>query len=113
LTGRNEARLALSENTGMWPYHPELLATPVPRYTSFPTAAEFGPQIGAARFEAELARAAGDVSLYVHIPYCEKICWYCGCNTAAANRKQRLAVISTRCTARSSSSPSGFRPTRG
>ena len=28
---------------GMWPYHPDLLATPVPRYTSFPTAAEFGP----------------------------------------------------------------------
>ena len=26
----------------MWPYHPDLLATPVPRYTSFPTAAEFG-----------------------------------------------------------------------
>jgi oxygen-independent coproporphyrinogen-3 oxidase len=75
----------------MWPYHPDLLATPVPRYTSFPTAAEFGPEIGAARFEAELVRVSGDVSLYVHIPYCEKICWYCGCNTGASNRKQRLA----------------------
>jgi oxygen-independent coproporphyrinogen-3 oxidase len=75
----------------MWPYHPELLATPVPRYTSFPTAAEFGPEVGAAQYEAELARASGDVSLYVHIPYCEQICWYCGCNTGAANRKARLA----------------------
>ena len=75
----------------MWPYHPELLATPVPRYTSFPTAAEFGPEIGAVQYEAELAHVSGDVSLYVHIPYCEKICWYCGCNTGAANRKQRLA----------------------
>jgi oxygen-independent coproporphyrinogen-3 oxidase len=74
-----------------WPYHPELLATPVPRYTSFPTAAEFGPGIGAAEYEAELERVSGDVSLYVHIPFCEKICWYCGCNTGAANRKQRLA----------------------
>ena len=74
----------------MWPYHPELLATPVPRYTSFPTAAEFGPEIGAVQYEAELAHVSGDVSLYVHIPYCEKICWYCGCNTGAANRHQRL-----------------------
>ena len=32
----------------------------------------------------------GDVSLYLHIPFCEKICWYCGCNTGAANRHQRL-----------------------
>ena len=75
----------------MWPYHPELLATPVPRYTSFPTAAEFGPEIGTAQYQAELTHVSQDVSLYVHIPFCEKICWYCGCNTGAANRKQRLA----------------------
>jgi oxygen-independent coproporphyrinogen-3 oxidase len=81
----------MHENARMWPYHPELLATPVPRYTSFPTAAEFGPEVGAAQYEAELAHVSGDVSLYVHIPYCEQICWYCGCNTGAANRKQRLA----------------------
>lgn len=74
----------------MWPYHPELLATPVPRYTSFPTAAEFGPGVGAAQHQAALERASGPISLYVHIPYCDKICWYCGCNTGAANRKQRL-----------------------
>lgn len=76
--------------TGMWPYHPELLATPVPRYTSFPTAAEFAPDIGPAHHAAALEQVAGDVSLYLHIPYCEKICWYCGCNTGAANRTQRL-----------------------
>lgn len=75
----------------MWHYHPALLATPVPRYTSFPTAAEFAPLEGTADYAAALASADGDVSLYVHIPFCEKICWYCGCNTAAANRKQRLA----------------------
>lgn len=72
-----------------WPYHPELLATPVPRYTSYPTAAEFGPIDGAA-FMHELERTEGDISLYVHIPFCEKICFYCGCNTAAAGRRQRL-----------------------
>lgn len=75
-----------------WAWHPELLATPVPRYTSFPTAAEFVEGVG----EAELDEAIGalvpgtDVSLYVHIPYCREICWYCGCNTGAANRAGRL-----------------------
>ena len=75
----------------MWPYHPELLATPVPRYTSFPTAAEFGDHVGPADFEAALASTTGAVSLYVHIPFCKTICWYCGCNTGRANRSQRLA----------------------
>ena len=75
----------------MWPYHPDLLATPVPRYTSFPTAAEFGPDVGPDDLAEAISTATGDVSLYVHIPFCEKICWYCGCNTAAANRPQRLA----------------------
>ncbi len=75
----------------MWPYYPKLLATPVPRYTSFPTAAEFGPGIGADDFVQALEGADGDVSVYVHIPFCESICWYCGCNTGKANRGERLA----------------------
>jgi len=75
----------------MWPYHPDLLATPVPRYTSFPTAAEFGP-VYEFMYADALSTATSDVSLYVHIPFCEKICWYCGCNTAAANKTQRLAT---------------------
>lgn len=74
----------------MWPYHPDLLAVPVPRYTSYPTAAEFGDDIGPADLADAVSMASGEVSLYIHIPFCEKICWYCGCNTAAANRKQRL-----------------------
>lgn len=75
----------------MWPYHPRLLETPVPRYTSYPTAAEFGDDITPTDLADAIATATGDVSLYIHIPFCEKICWYCGCNTAAANRAQRLA----------------------
>ena len=91
----------------MWPYHPELLATPVPRYTSYPTAAEFDDSVGEADQRAGLAATAADepLSLYVHIPYCREICWYCGCNTGAANRAQRLTNYLARLTSRSTSSP--------
>lgn len=74
----------------MWPYHPELLDVPVPRYTSYPTAADFGA-LPAHALPAAIEGADGDVSLYLHIPFCEKICYYCGCNTGAAGRKQRVA----------------------
>jgi oxygen-independent coproporphyrinogen-3 oxidase len=77
----------------MWTYLPELLARPVPRYTSYPTAMEFVEGFGAAEYEQALADVGADqpVSLYVHIPFCDQICWYCGCNTGAAGRKQRLS----------------------
>lgn len=76
----------------MWTYHPDLLATPVPRYTSYPTAAEFGGTIGPGDMAAALDAVAEDaeLSLYLHIPFCREICWYCGCNTGAANRTARL-----------------------
>ena len=78
-------------NDCMWPYHPDLLARPVPRYTSFPTAAEFTPAVGASDLQSALREVSSDVSLYIHLPFCEKICWYCGCNTGAAGRHTRLA----------------------
>ena len=76
----------------VWPYHPDLLSRPVPRYTSYPTAMEFTDAVGPEAYGQALAdlAPATDLSLYVHIPYCHEICWYCGCNTGAANRKQRL-----------------------
>jgi len=75
----------------MWSYHPDLLAKPVPRYTSYPTAMEFTEDVGADdQVRAlDVVESATPVSLYVHIPFCESICWYCGCNTGAAGRKQR------------------------
>lgn len=75
----------------MWPFFPDLLTRPVPRYTSFPTAAEFTDSVGAADLDAAIEGLSGDVSLYLHIPFCEQICWYCGCNTGRANKAARLA----------------------
>lgn len=78
------------EQFGDWTYHPALLAQPVPRYTSYPTAADFEEESFEARQRAALTALTGPVSIYLHIPYCEEICWYCGCNTGAANRRARL-----------------------
>ncbi|WP_022682356.1 oxygen-independent coproporphyrinogen III oxidase [Sphingobium bisphenolivorans] len=78
----------------MWTYHPDLLTQSVPRYTSYPTAAQFSSDVGAADLAARLdaAEKGTALSLYLHIPYCHDICWYCGCNTGAANRAQRLTA---------------------
>lgn len=76
----------------MWSYYPDLLSRNVPRYTSYPTAAEFREEIGPAELMEALTKVGSHepVSLYVHIPYCQQICWYCGCNTGAANKTERL-----------------------
>lgn len=78
----------------MWKYYPELLERPVPRYTSYPTAADFTDDVGSNELEKALAnvRLCDEISLYVHIPYCDQICWYCGCNTGRANRSHRLTT---------------------
>ncbi|WP_423605383.1 oxygen-independent coproporphyrinogen III oxidase [Sphingomonas sp. MS122] len=90
---RPRARPNASAGDRAWPYYPELLAKPVPRYTSYPTAAEFGPDFSGDALAAALDMVGElePISLYLHIPYCQEICWYCGCNTGAANRSTRLA----------------------
>ena len=85
-------------------FHPDLAAQPVPHYTSYPTAAQFHEGMGAAEQGQALAAipAGAPVSLYLHVPFCRQICWYCGCNTgvAANDRLKRyekalLAEIAT------------------
>ena len=55
----------------------------VPRYTSYPTAPVFAPSVGATQQAAELAALdpAVPVSVYLHIPFCERLCWFCACRT--------------------------------
>ncbi len=61
---------------------------PVPRYTSYPTAPHFHTGIGPNAQRAWLAASdpAAPVSLYVHVPYCRQMCWYCGCHTKIVAR---------------------------
>jgi oxygen-independent coproporphyrinogen-3 oxidase len=71
---------------------------PGPRYTSYPTADRFVEAFGEAEYvQALQQRQSGTVgrqlplSLYVHIPFCESLCYYCACNKIITKHKERAA----------------------
>ncbi len=80
---------------------PELLTrfdVPGPRYTSYPTADRFTDQFGPADLgqalaqrQASAAASAQPLSIYVHVPFCESLCYYCACNKIITKHHDRAA----------------------
>ena len=67
----------------------------LPRYTSYPTAVAFEP-VGDDRLThgwlAEI-QPAQTLSAYVHVPFCRRLCWYCGCHTTVVHDYERVAAF--------------------
>ncbi|WP_256744162.1 radical SAM protein, partial [Cronobacter sakazakii] len=61
-----------------------------PRYTSYPTALEFSETFGEPDFARAVARYPDrPLSLYVHIPFCHKLCYFCGCNKIVTRQQHK------------------------
>jgi len=73
---------------------PKYLDRRLPRYTSYPTAVQFGGEVGAPTYQGWLADlpAAEPVSIYLHVPFCAELCLYCGCHTTVARRYTPVAA---------------------
>ena len=65
-----------------------------PRYTSYPTALQFNDELTQADYEAK-AKESNDsdvpLSLYIHIPFCHSLCYYCGCNKIVTRNEDRVS----------------------
>ena len=100
MTGGDLLSLAV-DGTRLW-ISPETLGKynqPGPRYTSYPTAPEWDDSFGSLQFRTaiEEANAQGaPISLYFHIPFCESLCLYCGCNVVINKRHEVAAPYLTR-----------------
>jgi len=72
---------------------PAYASEAVPRYTSYPPATHFHDGVGGAdwrRWLTDLAPSPA-LSIYIHIPFCRSMCWYCACNTTIPNKDDRVA----------------------
>ncbi|WP_427980513.1 oxygen-independent coproporphyrinogen III oxidase [Agarivorans sp.] len=64
-----------------------------PRYTSYPTALEFNESFGEPQFQEACAKyPERALSLYVHIPFCHKLCYYCGCNKVITRHQHKADI---------------------
>ncbi len=65
---------------------------PGPRYTSYPTALQFREDIDPARLVGAAQAETGGLSLYFHLPFCESLCWFCGCNKVITTDTSRAEI---------------------
>lgn len=75
------------------PFEDVALGRAVPRYTSYPTAPHFEDRFAPAdyaRWLSELAQGT-PVSLYLHVPFCDDLCWFCACRTQGSRRYAPVA----------------------
>jgi oxygen-independent coproporphyrinogen-3 oxidase len=72
--------------------HAEKYDLRVPRYTSYPTAPHFTVDVDSATYGAWLGQLDRDapLSVYVHIPFCDEMCWFCGCWTKIVKRYEPI-----------------------
>jgi oxygen-independent coproporphyrinogen III oxidase len=68
---------------------------PGPRYTSYPTAPVFSTEYNAKRFEDDLIEnnrnSTSPISLYLHIPFCDTLCYFCGCNAIITRNRKKVS----------------------
>lgn len=67
---------------------------PVPRYTSYPTAPQFHKGVDNRTYRSWLAAVpdATPLSFYVHVPFCDRLCWFCACHTKQVLRYEPIAA---------------------